>query len=96
MEPAPSTKTTHNAVKLVGEAILPGASLLMDGKVAHGGAHLIAGVLAKALLGPVGLVLVIANSYSSSTTGQNLLKQFKPPSPEAPANTPAGNIVKTS
>jgi len=97
MEPAPPTKTTHNAVKLVGEAVLPGASLLMDGKVAHGGAHMIAGVLAKALLGPVGLVLVIANSYASSTTGQNLLKQFKQfkaPSPEDPTSTPASTIIK--
>jgi len=96
MEAATSPKTTNNAVKLVGEAFLPGASLLMDGKVAHGGAHLIAGVLAKALLGPVGLVLVIANSYASSTTGQNLLKQLKRPTPEAPANTPASNIIKTT
>lgn len=95
MEAASPPKTTHNAVKLVGEAILPGASLLMDGKVAHGGAHLIAGVLAKALLGPVGLVLVIANSYASSTTGQNLLKQFKPRTPEAPGNAPASHINKT-
>jgi hypothetical protein len=68
--------TSQNAIKLVGEAILPGASLLMDGKILQGGAHLLAGALAKAFLGPIGIAVVIANSYSNSTTGKNLLKQF--------------------
>ena len=66
----------ENAVKLVGEVFVPGASLLMDGKILPGGAHLLAGVLAKAVLGPVGLALVVANSFSKSTTGKSLLKQF--------------------
>ena len=84
-QPLSQTPMAHNAVKLAGEAILPGASLLMQGKVAHGGAHVLAGFLAKALLGPIGVVLVIANSYSHSTTGKNLLKQFKPEDRAAPA-----------
>lgn len=67
---------THNAVKLVGEAFVPGASLLMEGKILQGGAHLIVGTLAKMALGPVGLALVVANSFSQSTTGKSLLKQF--------------------
>lgn len=71
-----SGSTTQNAVKLVGEAVLPGASLLMDGKILQGGAHLLVGAAAKAFLGPLGVALVIANSYSKSTTGKNLLKQF--------------------
>jgi hypothetical protein len=84
MESKPGT----NAVKLAGEAFLPGASLLMEGKVAQGGAHLLVGVLAKALLGPAGLVLVIANSYANSTTGKGLLKHIKseiPTRTETPA-----------
>jgi hypothetical protein len=75
----PQTSKSHtveNAVKLVGEAFVPGASLLMDGKILAGGAHLIVGAWARAALGPVGLALVIANSYSQSATGKNLLKQF--------------------
>ena len=74
-----STVSSHpieNAVKLVGEAFVPGASLLMDGKILSGGAHLIVGTWAKVALGPVGLALVIANSYATSTTGKNLIKQF--------------------
>lgn len=73
----PNDQTNKNAVKLVGEAILPGASLLMDGQILHGGAHLVAGIAARALIGPIGWVLVIANSYANSTTGTGLLGQFK-------------------
>lgn len=71
-----SSPRTQNAIKLAGEALLPGASLLMDGKIVHGGAHLVAGAVAKAFLGPVGVAVVIGNSYSNSTTGKNLLEQF--------------------
>lgn len=73
--PAQNT-VAENAVKLVGEVFVPGASLFMDGKILPGGAHLVAGVLARAVLGPVGLALVVANSFSKSTTGKSLLKQF--------------------
>lgn len=66
----------ENAVKLVGEAFVPGASLLMDGKILPGAAHVIVGGLARLALGPVGLLLVAANSYATSATGKNLLKQF--------------------
>jgi len=66
----------ENAVKLVGEALLPGASLLMEGEILKGGAHMLAGFAAKALLGPIGLVVVAANSYSQSTTGQGIAKHL--------------------
>lgn len=72
----PSDKTIDNAVKLLGEAIVPGASLLLSGKIVSGSAHLIVGSWAKAALGPVGAALVIANSYSESTTGKSILKHF--------------------
>jgi hypothetical protein len=76
-QPVLQSPTTKNAIKLAGEAILPGASLLMDGQILHGGLHLLAGAVAKAFLGPVGIAVVIANSYSNSTTGKNLLAQFQ-------------------
>ena len=72
------TKGSHmeNAVKLVAEMIVPGASLLIDGKILQGGAHAVVGSIARAALGPLGLLLVAANSYSTSSTGKSLLKQF--------------------
>ena len=51
------TKGSHmeNAVKLVGEMIVPGASLLIDGKILQGGAHAVVGSIARAALGPLHL-----------------------------------------
>lgn len=72
----PKQQTIDNAIKLLGEVFVPGASLLMDGKIVSGSAHLIVGSWAKAALGPVGLAVVIANSYSESSTGKSLLKHF--------------------
>jgi hypothetical protein len=70
------SKVTDNAIKLVGEYFAPGASLLIDGKILPGTAHLVAGLLLRSAIGPIGYGLVIANSYASSITGRNLLKQF--------------------
>jgi hypothetical protein len=72
----PKQATIDNAIKLLGEVFVPGASLLMDGKIVSGSAHLIVGTWAKAAIGPVGLAIVVANSFSESATGMNLLKHF--------------------
>jgi hypothetical protein len=66
----------ENAVKLVGEAFLPGASLLLDGKFLSGGAHVLVGGLAYGLLGPLGLLLVKVNSYAAATTGRSVVKHL--------------------
>ena len=50
--------------------------MLLDGKILAGGAHLLVAGLAGAVLGPVGVGLVMANSYSTSSTGKNLLKHL--------------------
>lgn len=73
---SPDRQTIDNAIRLLGEAFVPGASLLMDGKILPGCAHLIVGTWAKVAIGPVGAALVIANSYAESATGKSLLKHF--------------------
>ena len=93
--PPKSSSTAQNALKLVGEAVIPGASLLMDGKILQGGVHLLAGAAAKVFLGPIGVALVIANSYAKSTTGKNLLKQFtRDESPKAEPEPAPATAVK--
>lgn len=99
MDASKKDQTTQNAVKLVGEAFVPGASLLMEGKILQGGAHLIAGMAARAILGPIGWALVVANSYANSTTGKGLLKQFTreehaPPATTTPTYSPSTPGVK--
>jgi hypothetical protein len=69
--------TVTNAIKLASEGLItPGSSLLLDGNLKLGGAHLVAGLAAKALLGPVGWLLVAASSFSKSVSGKNLQEHF--------------------
>lgn len=76
--------TANNAIKLAGEGLIaPGASLLLDGDIKGGGAHLVVGLAAKALLGPIGWFLVAADSFSRSTSGKSLTEQFAPAKKEA-------------
>ena len=63
-DPTPPMNTLSNGVKLVGEALLPGASLLMDGKFADGAAHAVVGLGARLFLGPIGALVVAADSFS--------------------------------
>lgn len=78
--------TASNAIKLASEGLItPGASLLLDGDIRGGGAHVLVGLAAKALLGPVGLLLVAADSFSRSTTGRSLSEQFAPRREAVPA-----------
>lgn len=68
----------EKAVKLIGEfALVPGTSLLLDGKIKSGLGHVLAGGVARLALGVPGLLLVAANSYSSSSTGKSLLGNLK-------------------
>jgi Family of unknown function (DUF6072) len=66
----------RNAVQLAGEYVLPGASNLMNGDLKTGGIHLLLGLAAGALLGPIGMLAVKANSYSRATTGRNVYEHF--------------------
>lgn len=61
-----------NGAKLLGEVFIPGASLLMEGKFLNGIAHTAAGIGARLALGPVGLALVCADSFSKATTDKFL------------------------
>jgi hypothetical protein len=82
-----SDNTASNAIKLVSESLItPGASLLLDGDIRRGGAHVLVGLAARALFGPVGWFLVAASSFSRSTTGRSLSEQFAPQQTETPAS----------
>lgn len=67
-----SMTTISNGMKLAGEALLPGASLLMDGNFKSGAVHAIVGVGARAILGPFAAVVVAADSFSRSVADRHL------------------------
>ena len=68
--------TGSKAIKLVGEAFLPGASLLLDGNVKSGALHLVGGVAGRLVFGPIGWLYAAADSYSRSTTGKHFHQHF--------------------
>jgi hypothetical protein len=62
----------NNGVKLVGETMLPGASLFLDGNLVNGAAHTAAAAAAMYFMAPWAVVLVVADSFSKSVTGKNV------------------------
>jgi hypothetical protein len=68
-----------NALKFFGETMfLPGSSLMWEGRIGSGVLHTVAAVAAGGLLGPLGTLMVIANSYSKSVNDQNLWELGSP------------------
>jgi hypothetical protein len=67
----------QNAVKLAGEALIPGGSNLINGDLKQGAVHAVLGFAARAVFGLPGLLIVCANSYSKATTGQHLTESLR-------------------
>jgi len=80
-----ANQVVENGVKLVGERILPGSSLMMDGDIKGGLAHAAIGLLARAAFGPVAWFAVAADSYSRSVTGKGLIGHLTSASSATPA-----------
>lgn len=69
-----------NGIKAVGEAfVAPGSSLIIDGDVKNGALHLVGGLAAKSLVGPIGWGLIAADSFSLSVSGKHLHQHFYTP-----------------
>jgi hypothetical protein len=72
----PERGIVENAVKLISEVwVVPGTSELLEGHIASGAVHAALGLAARAWLGAPGVLLVAADSYSSSVTGKYLHQQ---------------------
>ena len=67
---------TDNAVKALGEVVLPGGSLLLEGDIKGGVVHAALGIAAAVVLGPFGRLLVSTNAFSRATTRKNLTEHF--------------------
>ena len=68
----------ENGLKLAGETLVtPGASLILDGEFGDGAWHVAGAVLAHVTVGPLGLVLIAADSYMKSVSGTGLLNTTK-------------------
>ncbi|MEO0509795.1 MAG: DUF6072 family protein [Verrucomicrobiota bacterium] len=63
-----------NGAKLVGEAYLPGSSLLIDGDILGGGAYAAAGFVAGRFFGLPGKLFVAGESFTRSVAGKGLVE----------------------
>lgn len=70
-------KLLVNGVKAVADlGVLPGASLLAEGDIKSGTLHAVSGLLAGAILGPIGWFAVGADSFSLSVSGKHIYQHF--------------------
>jgi len=76
-----ASNVVENGVKLVGETLLPGTSLMIDGEIKSGLGHAALGILATAAFGPLAWIAVAADSYARSVTGRSLSDHLFPPKP---------------
>ena len=77
--PATPGEVLANGAKILGEvAIIPGTSLIADGDLRGGIAHGVIGVAAAIVFGPIGWLVVAADSYSRSVSGHYLHEHFVP------------------
>jgi hypothetical protein len=81
-------------IKMLGETVVPGASLVLDGEILPGAAHLVGGLVARWAFGPVGWLLVAANSYSKSVTGRSLTEHFQSTFPKGAAESATSEPLK--
>lgn len=77
----------------VGEVVAPGGSLVASGQVCQGLVHFVGGILAKAVFGMPGLLLVHANALSRFHSGKHLHQHLRtvrdPPDQDASEAAPA-------
>jgi hypothetical protein len=71
--PLVAEETLGKVVKAAGELSLPGFSLYLDKQIGEGALHTVASLAAMSLLGPLGYVLVGANSFTKSVSGKSLI-----------------------
>jgi len=72
-------QTVKTGLQFASEAVIPGGSHLVNGDFKQAGIHAVAGILAGAIFGPVGVLVVAANSFARATTGHHLYESLQGP-----------------
>ena len=93
----PENPVLANGAKILGEYVLPGGSLMLEGRVGSGLLHTAVGLVALSLLGPIagpiGRLLVSANAFSTSVGYRNVLDATVGQSPSTTEATPAARAT---
>jgi hypothetical protein len=72
-------QTVKTGLQFASEAVIPGGSHLVNGDLKQAGIHAVAGIVAGALFGPIGVLVVAANSFARATTGHHLYESLQGP-----------------
>ena len=72
-------QTVKTGLQFASEAVIPGGSHLVNGDLKQAGIHAVAGIVAGALFGPLGVLVVAANSFARATTGHHLYESLQGP-----------------
>jgi len=72
-------QTVKTGLQFASEVVIPGGSNLINGDIKQAGIHAVAGLVAGALFGPIGLIAVAANSFARATTGHHLFESLQGP-----------------
>ncbi len=71
-----SVSGMKTGLQFASEMVIPGGSNLINGDYKTAGVHAVLGLVAGALFGTPGLVLVAANSFTKATTGRSLVEHL--------------------
>lgn len=74
-----NVNTMKTGLQFASEFVIPGGSNLINGDLKQAGLHAALGILAGAVFGVPGLIVVAANSFTKATTGHHLIDAFNTP-----------------
>jgi hypothetical protein len=96
-QPTDIGKVIANGIRLAGDTLIaPGSSQILDGKVGSGLGRFAIGAAARAVLGPIGWLVVGLDSYAKTTTGRGLLDRLtQHVGNTTPAPPPAATVTVT-
>lgn len=98
-QPTDIGKVLANGIRLVGDTLIaPGSSHILEGKVGSGLGRFAIAAAARAVLGPIGWLVVGLDSYAKTTTGRGLLDrvtQHVGNTTPTPAPPPAATVTVT-
>ena len=67
-----NVQTVKTGLQFVSEAVIPGGSNLVNGDLKQAAIHAVLGIIAGAVFGLPGALLVAANSFTKATTGHHI------------------------
>jgi hypothetical protein len=72
-------QTVKTGLQFASEVVVPGGSHLLNGDLKQAGLHAALGLVAGAVFGLPGLIIVAANSFARATTGHHLYESLQTP-----------------